>query len=405
MERKKDYAVAEIAAFISPSPFRVIPKCPLFPECGGCQWMMIHYRDQLRFKEELIREAFERVANIRTLPLEYATGMEDPWHYRNKVQYPVKRVRGKLLMGYYQEGTHHIVDMEHCPVQLKQFDWITKPLKELLGREPLSVYNERTHRGKLRHVVLRGSERMGETLVVLVMKDYGLSKALAEKIESLDPERIIGVAENINPHRTNVIFGSRTRAVLGRGYYFERVLDRTFRVSTTSFFQVNTLQAERLLLRLRREIEGERYRTILDLYAGVGLFAISLSDLADRVIGVEIAPSSFHDAQDNILRNDVTHVEYFQGRAEDYVDAVGPYDLLVVDPPRQGLDQAVIEGIGRARPREIAYVSCNPVTLARDSRALIDMGYDLVFLAPFDFFPHTYHIETLAFFRLKRTGP
>ncbi len=398
VKKRHNFMVANIVEIKRPSDFRKKSDCPIFPDCGGCQWQMVEYEGQLKFKEELVREAF-RKEKMGELPMEPIVGMENPWHYRNKVIYPVKRVRdGRILLGYYKKDTHKIIDLEECPVELKLFDPIVSGFKRLIEKEPITVYNEKKHRGKLRYLVMRGSERLDEVLVVLVMKLPATSRAMAEKIVALDPTHIVGVVENINPQRTNVIFGDRTKAITGRNYIMEEILGMRMRVSATSFFQVNTVQAEKLVKKLVG-LAGER-GYVIDAYSGVGLFSLAISKNAERVTGIEEAPSSYYDSLTNQEILGAYNVEFIHGKVEDHLAALDTPDLLIVDPPRKGLEDETLKAIIDKKPEEIAYVSCNPVTLARDSLELIKAGYKLIFLQPFDFMPHTYHVETLAYFRL-----
>ena len=396
VKRKRGYGVGEIVEILKPSEHRTKSPCPIFPQCGGCQWQMINYDSQVEFKKILIKEAFVRVAKMNETPLEDIVKIEKPWRFRNKVQYPVKRVRDRrIVLGFFEKRTHHIVNMERCPVQLEQFDLIISPFKDMLRREPLTIYDEERHRGKLRYFILRGSSKTKETLVVLVMRLPGISKSLAEKIVELDPERIIGVVENINPEITNIILGEESRKVVGRDYYFEKIGGLTFKVSSTSFFQANTIMAEELVSFMKEKIE--HCKILVDAYSGVGFFSLSLASIAKKVIGIEESPSSHYDSLDNIEINVIGNVEFIHGKVQDFLDTIGSLDVLVVDPPRRGLEKETVEAILRIKPPKIFYVSCNPVTLARDIKNLIEGNYELLFVKPFDFFPHTHHVETLSY--------
>jgi 23S rRNA (uracil1939-C5)-methyltransferase len=398
LESMKGYSVGEIEDILEPSPARTLSPCPLFPRCGGCQWRMVGYKEQLAFKRELVREAFARQGGIRELPLEDTRGMEHPRNYRNKVIYPLKFSRGEVLLGYYERGTHRIVDLITCPVELGQFDRVIGPLKDLLSEGHVSIYDERRHTGKLRHLILRGSERTGETLVLFVVTTPGLPGTLSFKVKSLAPEEIVGVAFNVNPRATKVILGEKTKTVVGRGYYREKVRGLTFRVSATSFFQVNTVQAERLLGHVEELTGPDERDLIVDAYCGVGLFSLGLAHRARRVVGVEETASSVYDARVNAKANSLENVEFTKGRVEEHIGTLGKPDLVVLDPPRKGLEGDTLKALSRMRPRQIIYISCNPVTLARDARTLLASGYDIATIVPYDFFPHTYHVETLALF-------
>jgi len=396
-KRTSEFVSAKISEIVQPSPLRTEPLCPLFPKCGGCQWQMISYEGQLKLKEQLVREAFKKYAGIEELPLEPISGMERPWRFRNKVQYPVKRVKdGRILLGYYKRDTHRIIDLDSCPVQFEEYDRLMGGFKNLIEKEPITVYDEKVHRGKLRYFVLRGSEKLKEILVVLVMKLPATSRALAEKIVAMNPISIVGVAENLNSRKTNVIFGDRTKAITGRDYYVEEILDLRLRISATSFFQVNTSQAEKLLKKAI-ELGGDK-DYVVDAYSGVGLFSFAFARNSRKVVGIEEAPSSYYDSLENIDVNGAYNVEFIHGKVEDHLLSIGTPDLLIVDPPRKGLGEETLSAIFETRPEELLYVSCNPVSLARDAALLIKNGYHLVFLQPFDFMPHTYHVETLAYF-------
>jgi 23S rRNA (uracil1939-C5)-methyltransferase len=401
VKNMRDYAVGEIQNILEASPSRVESPCPLFPRCGGCGWLMIDYKSQLSFKKEIVREAFARQGGIREIPLEDTRRMEHPWKYRNKVIYPLRFSRRRALLGYYERGTHRIVDLTTCPVELAQFERFIGPLKEILSSGHETVYDERRGTGKLRHLIMRGSEKTGETLVLFVVRSPGVSKTLARKIKDLAPEGIIGVAFNVNSRMTSIVLGEKTRGVLGRRFYLEKIRNLTFRISSTSFFQVNATQAENLLSQVEELVDP--CEVIVDAYCGVGFFSLGLAHKAKKILGIEETVSSVSDAEANAKTNSLGNVEFTHARVEERLGMIGKPDLLLLDPPRKGLERETIRTLGDRRPRKIIYISCNPVTLARDARAILKYGYDVDLLIPFDFFPHTYHVETLAMFS-SRTG-
>jgi len=398
-EVKKTYILGEIDEIISPSEHRIAPRCPHFGECGGCPWQMIDYRAQLAFKRDALVKLLSEFMGT-SLPLGEVKRMEEPWFFRNKAQYPLKRLgSGKVIMGFYRKGTNRIVDLEECPVEYRMLNALLKPIKELLSAEKITVFARERNWGKLRYVIMRGSERRGEILVVLVARMQAVSVKLARKIVELDPLHIVGVVENINPSYGNVIFGPTFKKILGSESYKEKILGNTFRVSAGSFFQTNVVQAETLLGELRERAGESRY--LLDLYSGVGLFAITLADRVQRVIGVEENPFSYFDALHNAYINDQANVEFVQGKAEGVIMTLGKPDVVVLDPPRAGLHDDVIAGLHYMKPERIFYVSCNPRSFVKDALNLIGIGYELIHISPYDFFPHTPHIEVLSEFRLK----
>ena len=393
-ERRKTHGLGHVVEVLESSEDRIDPSCPHFPECGSCSWQMLRYSAQLKFKQQFVAKAFRDngLPEDRINPI---VGMTIPWYFRNRGIYPLKRVGDKVFMGFYMRGTHRIIDVRECPVQYPMLVKVANGFRKLVSEEPISIYNEERNWGKLRYFIVRGSKRLNEILVVLVTRMQAVSRKFAEKIAALD-ERIVGVAENINPHKTNVIYGLTTRKALGRDYYMERILDKSFRVSAPSFFQTNIDQAEKLIMEIRANM-GRKYRLLVDAYSGVGLFSITLADMAEKVVGVEESISSHTDSLANRDINDQMNVEFVRGRAEDYLETSNP-DVVIVDPPRKGLGDRGVSSVLAASPEVLFYISCNPFSFARDASVLIKNGYQLVFATPYDFFPQTHHVELLSKF-------
>ncbi len=397
-----DWITLEPQKALALSIERTDPTCEVFGICGGCQWQHLAYPAQLRWKKEIVREAFARIAGIREIPLEDTRPSPTPFPflYRNKAIVPLAWRGGRMLMGFYRRKTHEVVDTPECPVLAGPLSVLWHEIRALLAEEPITVYDERRHFGKLRHLVLRMGVNTGEILVGFVVKEPAIARKFAEKILALSP-RVVGVFENLNPRRTNVIFGEETRTIAGQGFFRERVLHHTFRVSGLSFFQVNTLAVEAFVKEWQADLE--EVDVAVDAYAGVGLFSLFLAEHARRVIAVEMATSSVLDLEVNVRHAGFSNVEVRVGPVEDHVTGLPEkVDLLMVDPPRQGLDSRVLAEVVRRRIPEIHYLSCKPSTLARDARILLSEGYDLVRLVPYDFFPQTHHVETFAKFRRKR---
>ncbi len=393
-ERRKNYALGHVVEVLQSSRDRIDPPCPHFPKCGSCSWQMLRYSAQLKFKTDFVRKAFQanNLPVDMILPIE---GMTVPWYFRNRGIYPMKRLGPKVFMGFYERGSHRIVDVHECLIQYPMLVSVANKFRKLVEKEPITIYNEERNFGKLRYFIVRGSKRLDEILVTLVTRSQAISRKFADKIMAFD-ERIVGVAENINPYKTNVIYGQVTRKAAGRDYYMEKILDRRFRISAPSFFQTNIEQAEKLIKELRSLVD-KRYKLLVDAYSGVGLFSITLSDLAEKIIGVEESISSHTDAVANRDINDQMNIDFIHGNAEDYLETVHP-DALIVDPPRKGLGKRVLDAIRISEPKEIFYISCNPFSFAEDASTLIEMGYKLVFVRPYDFFPQTHHVELLSKF-------
>jgi len=401
VKETSDWITLEPREALALSTERVAPSCEVFGLCGGCQWQHLSYEAQLRWKKEIVREAFARIAGIREIPLEDTRPSPTPFPflYRNKAIIPLAWREGRILMGFYRRSSHEVVDAPECPLLPGPLNFLWHGIRSLLAEEPITVYDERRHFGKLRHVVLRMGMNTGEILVGFVVKEPAIARRFAEKVQALSP-RVVGVFENINPQKTNVIFGEETRTITGQGFFRERVLHHIYRVSALSFFQVNTLAVEALVREWQADLP--ELETAVDAYAGVGLFSLFLAERARKVIAVEIATSSVLDLEVNVRNAGLSNVEVRVGPVEAHAASLPErVDLLMVDPPRQGLDARVLAEVIRRRVPEIHYLSCKPSTLARDAKVLLEAGYELVRLTPWDFFPQTHHVETLARFRRK----
>ncbi|MBI2070092.1 MAG: 23S rRNA (uracil(1939)-C(5))-methyltransferase RlmD [Elusimicrobia bacterium] len=402
--KRKSYGFARIERIIKASPERTQPPCPLFapngknPGCGGCQWQMAQYAYQLKAKKAIVGETFERIAKIPPgkLPLEDCVGMEEPWHYRNKVQYPLGRRDKRLILGYYARNSHNVIDLENCPVELPIFDAVLPRVKKVLAQSGCPVYEEARHDGLLRYCCLRGSQRTNELLFIVVARQQ-TPASFGRDLAQAGLPGLVGIVENVNPKKTNIIYGSASRALWGRPYYHEKILNKTYRISATSFFQTNTAQAEKIIDDVIKHLPG-RFDVAVDAYSGVGLFTLFLAERAKQVIAIEEHPGSYEDARINGRSNGHDNIEWQNSRVENRLPGLaGAPDLVFLDPPRQGLDPKAAKALINLKPKKIVYLSCDPKTQARDIGLLADAGYTLERLVPFDLFPHTYHIETLAY--------
>ncbi|MFC1522525.1 23S rRNA (uracil(1939)-C(5))-methyltransferase RlmD [Elusimicrobiota bacterium] len=408
--KKKNHGIASIKEIIEPSPYRTNPQCSSFGlpgaqsrSCGGCQWQMIDYAHQLRAKKEILEEAFIRIGKMkpRSLPLEDCVGMDRPWGYRNKAQYPLRQLpSGKLVIGYYQKQSHDIVDLRACPVQLKMFDDALLIIRNAISDSGVPLYNESRHRGFLRHICLRGSDRTNELLIILVTSAH-LPQRFIERLDRLKIPNCMGIVQNINPRKTNVIYGPITQTIWGKNYIHEKVLNKTLRISATSFFQTNTEQAENIVRDMINNVP-RKITMAVDAYCGAGLFSLFLADKAQRVLAIEENPQSIQDGIFNQKINRYSNIAWIRSKVEAAFNNIrGTPDLIFLDPPREGIGEPVARQLIRMRPRDIIYLSCDPTTLARDIRILTSEKYLLQRVVPFDLFPHTYHIETIAYLRRR----
>lgn len=434
---RKSFARAKLIEIIRPSGQRIEPRCAYFDRCGGCQWQHIAYEYQLKAKHEMVVQA---VRHIEGVTVEAGLGAPSDFDYRNKAQFPVKQTkRGKIRVGYFEHSSHQIVDIDECVVQPETLDLVLRELKYLVVEHGISAYIEESHSGLLRHICARQSFFNQDVLVTLVLnlenqaalKEARIKKTLETIADELmeNVKEVKGVCLNFNAERGNKIFGDRTIPLKGVTE-IEEVLqskhpDRPqqlkdgikFRLSSQSFFQINTEQATNLFDQVYdqvaniKQLLGKSLR-VLDVYAGVGAIAMWVSSLAETVVAVEEYEDAVQDGQATIENNDVGNITFEEGRAEDVLQrmAADNYecDVVIVDPPRKGASAEVLTSIMKLAPKFIIYVSCNPQTLGRDLKILQDgvlqeddgeqvyTGYKTERVKPVDLFPQTYHVESVA---------
>lgn len=441
---RKDFAHGSIETMIKPSPHRAKPPCFHYERCGGCQWQHIDYADQLVFKRNLVVESLQHIAGLdepesdRTKVQDLVAttiGCADPFHYRNKMQFPTSHKMGQVLAGYYERGSHDLVNIDSCPIQPELIDELLQAVRVLLKEYKVPIYSEERHNGLVRHINMRISHETKRVLVTFVVNHdpvkykkfaqipelYRISGLAAELMDNFG--EVAGVVINFNPARGNRILGNDTLTVLGADHIIETLRTSredlpaklreglAFRLSSNSFFQVNTPQAVRLLEEVAkdaREALGEKQgqALIVDAYAGVGTIALWLSPFARQVIAIEEVQAAVQDGQMNVQLNEIENIEFVQGKVEDTLEKIleesGEMDLLVLDPPRKGAAPSVIECLRRSGPHHIIYVSCNPASLARDIKLLgqpiegAKYGYKAIRIQPIDLFPQTYHVESVA---------
>lgn len=402
-ERKKNYAVGRLIKIIEPSADRIEPRCPLAKKCGGCQLQHMNYEAQLKWKRQQVIDAIERIGKLRA-EVEPTVGMDDPWRYRNKMQFPIGRSKGGLLIGCYAKRTHDIIDTNECLIQRSANDEMLRAARRVLERFNVSAYDEDRHVGVMRHVMGRvGSD--GETMLVLVTatKELPHSKALVRALREELPS-VTTIQQNVQTYRNNVILGRETKILYGARTIRDRIGDLRFNISARSFFQVNTSQAE-ALYRTAVEFAGLTGReTVLDAYCGTGTITLTMARRTRRAIGIEIVSSAIDDARRNARENGIKNAEFILGDASKIMPRLRAegIDVAVLDPPRAGCDQKVLEALASMNPSRIIYVSCNPATLARDLSFLATVGYRTKKIRPTDMFPQTSHVEAVALIERDR---
>ena len=402
----KQYGFAKILEIIKSSEHRKKPACPIYNQCGGCSLQHMSYEQQLQQKTILVEDNLRRIGKIEHAVIHPTLGMKDPWRYRNKAQVPIGEEEGGLIGGFYAARSHQIINMESCLIQHEKNDELIEMVKKIASSLGIHAYHEETGKGLLRHVVVKYGFKTGELMVVLVingnklLKKEELVNQLVKKVDGLK-----SIVVNINRKKTNVIFGEETRVLWGEPYIYDYIGDVKFAISARSFFQVNPVQTEVLYNKALEYAGLSGNETVIDAYCGIGTISLFLAQKARKVYGVEIVPEAIADAKRNARLNAMENVEFAVGEAEKvipwwYTQGIRA-DVVVVDPPRKGCDQQLLDTLIKMRPQRIVYVSCNPSTLARDLRILEDGGYITKEVQPVDMFPHTSHVEVVSQIVLK----
>ncbi|MCI9157220.1 MAG: 23S rRNA (uracil(1939)-C(5))-methyltransferase RlmD, partial [Lawsonibacter sp.] len=395
----KNVAWGRGTELLLPSPERIIPDCPLYGKCGGCQFRHMSYEEELRAKRQRIADALERVGHVK-LDLPPVLGAEDPLRYRNKVQFPVSEGKGGLAVGYYRPRSHDVLDAPDCPLQPEAVTRLRNAFKAWMEEFSVPPYDEGTGKGLIRHLYVRTNRRC-ESLVCVVANGDSLPhrEALTDALRQADPG-LAGVVLNTNIRDTNVILGDKYTVLWGRDWLEEELCQLSFRLSVPSFFQINRAQTERLYSIALDFAQLAGTETVLDLYCGIGTISLALAQRAGRVIGAEIVPQAVEDARKNARRDGISNAEFFCGDAGAVAqklaqEGVRP-QVICVDPPRKGLSPEVPALLAGMAPERIVYVSCDPATLARDVSRFSELGYPAARAQGVDLFPRTAHVETVC---------
>lgn len=397
----KGYGFGRLIETYERSPYRVEAPCPIYKECGGCQLQHLSYEGQLLAKEKQVRDVLERIGKLEGVKVHPVLGMKDPWRYRNKAQVPIGEQEGGLIGGFYQQRTHQIIDMKECLIQQEKNDEVVQKVKEICGRYGVRAYDEGRHKGELRHVMARYGLVTGEVMIVLVTRTNELphKQRIVDEIAS-SIEGVKSIVHNVNPRKTNVIMGDVTRVLWGEEVIYDFIGDIKFAISARSFYQVNPEQTKVLYDKALEYANLSGEEQVIDAYCGIGTISLFLAQKAKEVFGVEIVPEAIEDAKRNADLNGMTNASFAVGKAEevipDWYKKGNTADVLVVDPPRKGCDEALLKTILSMKPKKVVYVSCNPGTLARDLRILEDGGYRTIEVQPVDMFPQTMHCEAVA---------
>lgn len=402
IKAKKNYGYARLMEVLEPSPDRVEPRCSCARQCGGCQIQALSYQRQLQFKEEKVRNVLERIGGFEKIPLQPIIGMENPYRYRNKAQFPIGTDReGRPIAGFYAGRTHTIIPQEDCVLGVRENKAILEVILGFMEEFSIPAYREEEGSGLVRHVLIRYGFATKEIMVCVVINGDRLPKAeiLAERLS--DIAGMTSISINKNKRRTNVILGEEVEVIWGRPF-IEDVLDGVrYQISPLSFYQVNPVQTKVLYEKALQYAGLHGTETVWDLYCGIGTISLFLARQAGKVYGVEIVPQAIEDARRNAALNGMENVEFMVGKAEEilpekYEKEGVSADVIVVDPPRKGCDPELLDTMLQIRPKRIVYVSCDPATLARDLRLLCAGGYKLQKVQPVDQFPHSVHVENVC---------
>lgn len=402
IKKAAKYAIGKIEEIITPAGARIEADCPAFKSCGGCVFRHIAYSEELKIKEQRVKDAVKRIAGIDDLPVNGIIAADNSDHYRNKAQMPVGGDSGgNITLGFFAYRSHRIIACDTCLLQPAVFADVIQVFKEWAWEYMPEPYNELTHKGKLRHLYIRYAQTSGDIMVGLVVNGNGLKgeKELAVMLSD-KVKGFCGLIVSVNQEKTNVILGRKYRVVWGRDYIIDELCGKRFQVSPLSFYQVNHDQAERLYDIVRKCAKLTGKETLLDLYCGTGTIGLTLADSAKEVIGVEVVERAVEDARKNAEFNKAHNARFICADASEAAqqlkeEGVRP-DVIILDPPRKGCDGALVETVAQMAPGRVVYVSCDPATLARDLKEFKEKGYYPAELTPVDMFPRTAHVECVC---------
>ncbi len=396
---QKTWAAGKIVEILEKSPHRVNRECPVAKLCGGCDFWHMDYEEESRLKAERVRNCLNRMGGENLEKVEILSA-PTCYGYRNKAQYPVSVKKGKGIAGFFKAGTHEVIENKRCLILPEESDQVKDAVMDYVNQYRVMPYNEVEHKGLLRHIYVRRGAVSGQVLVCLVINGRRIPKpeVLIERLKKIPGFTTLVLS--VNTRKGNAILGDEFITLYGPGYIEDTLCGLEFRLSPRSFYQVNHHQAQRLYEAAISQAEITKNDTVLDLYCGVGTITLAMAKAAGKVIGIEVIPQAVEDARDNAQRNGIENAGFFCGDAGQAALALEQQgikaDVVVVDPPRRGLNAATIEALARFAPRRIVYVSCDPATLARDVALLKERGYTLKNALAADLFPRCSHVESIV---------
>jgi len=400
-EKKKNFALGKLLKIIEASKDRITPHCEYFYECGGCQLMHMDYSAQLIYKKNrVINEMRRSSVNMDNAVVNDTIGMENPFKYRNKTAFSVAKKNKEIIIGPYEQGTYNTVDISNCMLQSNEADKTVKIFKELMIKHNIEAYDKKTEKGTVRNIVIRNNRQNEMMLIIVTAAENFPNKDVIVKELTSNIKQIKAVVQNINSKNTNLVMGHKNITLYGEGTINDNIGDLIFTISPETFFQINPEQTEKLYNTAIEYANISKNDVCFDIYCGIGTISLMAAKYAKKVYGVEIVDQSIINARENAVKNNITNTEFFTGMAEKLLPKLYSKnikaDVVIVDPPRKGCEQEVIDTIINMSPKRVVYVSCNPFTLARDIKLLETGGYQLEKVQPLDQFPWTHHVETVV---------
>ena len=397
----KNYAIGKINKVIKPSKNRIVSDCDVSTRCGGCAYRHMTYESELQEKKKYVGDVLQRIGGVDIEPEEILF-IEKPEAYRNKALIPVGLdEKGNVVTGFYSRKTHRIIDCDDCKLQMKEFSPIIKAVKKYILENPVTIYDENTHKGLIRHIYLRRGRNTGDIMVCLVINGDNIpsKQKLIDLLAETD-KNIKSIVLNVNRDKTNVVLGSKTITIWGDDTIEDILCGLRFRISPLSFYQVNPEGTEILYKRARDYADLKEGEFLLDMYCGAGTIGLSMADKAKQIIGVEIIPEAIENAKENAKLNGIENTRFIcddaSGAAKELLSEGIKPDVVVLDPPRKGCSRDVIDAVAGMNPQRIVYVSCDAASLARDCALFREVGYEVQGVTAVDMFPRTIHVETVC---------
>lgn len=399
-EKHKNYLNAHVEKILLPSQERIMPKCQYADKCGGCTLQHLSYKGQLEFKKQVVCDSLLRIGKISTNVFD-TIGMDYPLYYRDKAEYSVGLEDGEIKAGFYASKSHEVISIDSCMIQNSVSVNAMKTVVEWANDYKIPVYDKKTGKGLLRHVITKVGFATKEVMVIIVAngRDIPYKNELVSRLKR-NIDNVKSIVLNVNRNRGKQVMGNENIVIYGDGYITDFIGDKKFEISPLSFFQVNPVQTKVLYEKALEYADLKGDETVFDVYCGIGTISVFFAEHVRKVYGIEVIPEAVEDARRNAAINGVDNTEFIAGKAEDVMKelcgkGLKP-DVIVFDPPRKGLDKDVIEASIKMNPKKIIYVSCNPTTLARDLRIFEDNGYETKKVQPVDMFPYTYHVECVT---------